>query len=49
VKGAVDQVSDMQRQLKSLSEQTGALAARVDSLEKIGNPIKLTSVGTRKL
>ena len=37
-KGAADQISDLQRQLKLLSEQVGALAARVDSLEKPGNP-----------
>ena len=29
-------MSDLQRQLKLLSEQVGALAARVDSLEKPG-------------
>jgi uncharacterized protein HemX len=34
VKGAADQISDIQRQLKLLSEQIGALAARVDSLER---------------
>jgi hypothetical protein len=41
VKGAVDQIGDMQRELsaeqgerKLLSEQIGALAARVDSLER---------------
>ena len=32
-------MSDLQRQLKLLSEQVGALAARVDSLEKPGNPL----------
>jgi len=39
VKGASDQISDLQRQLKLLSEQIGALGARVDSLEKPGNPL----------
>jgi len=38
-KGAADQISDLQRQLKLLSEQVGALAARVDSLAKPGNPL----------
>ena len=39
LKGTADQISDLQRQLKLLSEQIGALAARVDSLEKPGNPL----------
>ena len=34
VRDTADQVSDLQRQLKLLSEQIGALAARVDSLER---------------
>jgi hypothetical protein len=38
-KGAADQISDLQRQLRLLSEQVGALAARVDSLAKPGNPL----------
>jgi hypothetical protein len=38
VKGASDQISDLQQQLRLLSEQIGTLAARVDSLEKPGNP-----------
>jgi hypothetical protein len=38
VKGAAEQISDLQRQLKVLSDQIGALAARVDSLERPGNP-----------
>jgi hypothetical protein len=39
VKGTTDQISDLQRQLKLLSEQIGALTARVDSFEKPGNPL----------
>ena len=39
LKGTADQISDLQRQLKLLSEQIGALAARVDSLGKPGNPL----------
>jgi hypothetical protein len=38
-KGASDQISDLQRQLKLHSEEIGALAARVDSLEKPENPL----------
>jgi hypothetical protein len=39
LKGTADQISDLQRQLKLLSEQIGALAARVDSFETSKNPL----------